>query len=188
MNVEKRHIIKTDNLPQRKHPRLKGYDYSENGYYFITICTDNMKCYFGSVGRGLAPAASNEEYAKVFEIFKVKLSVYGKIADTQIEQLVFRYPFICIENYVIMPNHIHILLSLNEKSAGACPRPTIMDIICSFKSITTRLCNQVSNISGRKIFQTSFYEKIIRNEKSLQNAWQYIDENPRKWKNDQYYK
>ncbi len=61
-------------------------------------------------------------------------------------------------------------------------------MICAYKSLTTRACNKVRKQNGTTIFQTSFYEKVIRNEEGYFKAWQYIDENPRKWQNDEYYK
>jgi len=63
----------------------------------------------------------------------------------------------------------------------------LSDVVCSFKSLTARLCNQQDNIQGRKIWQASFYDVIIRNEKSYQEIWEYIDNNPEKWLEDEYY-
>ena len=86
-----------------------------------------------------------------------------------------------------MPNHIHAVIVLDGKTAGASPRPTLPDIMCAYKSLTTRECNKISNIKGRQIFQASFYEKVIRSEEGYLEVWQYIDENPRKWQNDEYF-
>ena len=190
--------MNTENkLPKRKHPRLKGYDYSSNGYYYVTICSKDMKCIFGkieynenwnpifdesrNVGRGLAPAV--REYKDT----KITLSPYGIIAEKQLFALEQRYDYVEIDKFVIMPNHIHAIIILDGMSAGASPRPTLPDIMCAYKSLTTRECNKMSNIKGRKIFQESFFDKIIRNEKGYLAVWQYIDENPRKWQNDDYF-
>ena len=155
-------------LPERKHPRLKCYDYSENGTYFVTICTAGHKQILSSikVGRGLAPA-------------EVILTPLGKIAEEQIEAIPLRYPFVEVQKYVIMPNHIHMLIFIDGFSAGASPRPTLSDIICSFKSLATRECKQI--YSAKKIWQTSFYEHIIRNEPDLKEHYDYIDNNPTLW-------
>lgn len=174
-------------LPMRKHPRLKSYDYSDNGFYFVTICAKDMKCIFGNaepkcVGRGLAPAVTENSDMQIV------LSQYGIIAEQQLFALENRYDFVRIDKFIIMPNHIHAILTFNGKTAGASPRPTLSDVICAYKSITTRLCNRFSNVSERQIFQTSFYDSVIRNEAEYLNIWQYIDENPKKWKNDEYYK
>ena len=181
--------MKTENmLPKRKHPRLKEYDYSSNGYYFVTICTRDMKCILGkveklneSVGQGLAPAV--REYKDT----QIVLSPYGLIAEKQLLALEQRYDYMKIDKFVIMPNHIHAIIIFDGMAAGASPRPTLSDIMCAYKSLTTRECNKLSNISGRKVFQESFYDKVIRNEEGYLEVWQYIDENPRKWQNDEYF-
>ena len=162
-------------LPNRKPNRLKQYDYTGNGAYFITICTQNRAEILSEiiVGRGLAPA-------------ECKLSEYGKIAEQELLNLEKRYAGVKIDKYVIMPNHIHAIISINnDLTAGASPRPTLSDIICTFKSITTRLCNK--RHKGNKIFQTSFYDHIIRGEEDFKEIWEYIDGNPQKWQNDRFY-
>ncbi len=154
-------------FPKRIHPRLKNFDYSENGYYFVTICTADHKEILSTVnvGRGLAPA-------------EVMLSPIGKIAAEQILSLPLRYSFVQVEKYVIMPNHIHILLFIDGFSAGASPRPTLSDIICSFKSLTTR---SSKGLFSGKLWQASFYDHIIRNEKDYQTHYGYIEDNPTMW-------
>ena len=158
-------------LPKRKPTRLKGYDYSTTGAYFITICTNDKKCILGNiVGQGLAPA-------------EIILSQYGKIAKEQLLDLENRYKTIKISKYVIMPNHIHIII---YNTAGASPCPTISEVICSFKSLTTRICNKLNN-KQQKIFQTSFHDHVIRGEEDYQKIWEYIDTNPLKWETDCFY-
>lgn len=106
-------------LPKRKPNRLKQYDYTLNGAYFITICTQNRKEILSEiiVGRGLAPA-------------ECKLSEYGKIAEQELLNLEKRYAGVKIDKYVIMPDHIHAIISINNDiTAGASPRPTLSDMI-----------------------------------------------------------
>ena len=99
-------------LPKRKPTRLKGYDYAKKGAYFITICVkDRVELLSEIVGQGLAPAENH-------------LTVYGNIAREQVELLENRYSKITIDKYVIMPNHIHILISNFKETAGASPCPT----------------------------------------------------------------
>ena len=86
-----------------------------------------------------------------------------------------------------MPNHIHVIFALNGKTAGPSPRPTVMDIVCAYKSQTTRICNKEDNIPGRKIFQTSFYDEIIRNQTAYDEISKYIFENPMNWEKDELY-
>ena len=160
------------NLPKRKPTRLANFDYSTNGTYFITICTYNRKRFFGNiVGQGLAPAEN-------------RLSIYGKIAEEQLLLLENRYQNIKIDKYVIMPNHIHIIILIN-KTAGASPCPTISSIMCTYKSLTSRICRQ--NGLKSKLFQSSFYDHIIRNEQDYNEIWQYIEANPQKWSEDRFY-
>ncbi len=105
-------IFMENSLPKRKHPRLDHYDYRTTGAYFITICTQNRRCLLSRVvGRGLAPA-------------EIRYTAYGRIAQEQLLLLEQRYPSLKIDQYVIMPNHIHAILFL-EETAGASPRPTI---------------------------------------------------------------
>jgi REP element-mobilizing transposase RayT len=120
------------------------------------------------VGQGLAPA-------------EIHLSQIGIIAEQQLLRLEERFPDISIDKYVIMPNHIHILLSINRLAAGASPCPTLSDVICAFKSLTTRICRE------GEIFQASFYDHIVRDNNDYLAVWQYIDNNPHKWELDKYY-
>ncbi len=164
---------KTSNLPQRKHPRLKDYAYNENGSYYVTICTANRKCLLSCVvGRGLAPAA-------------IELSAYGKIAKEQLLLLEKRFVGVKIAAYVIMPNHIHAIITLSDMAAGASPRPTLTDVVCVFKSLTTAECKKVKNAD--KIFQTSFYEHVIRSDTDYAEIYDYIKYNPDRWHEDKLY-
>ena len=156
--------VKNMEQPKRKHPRLKEYDYSQPGYYYVTIHTANSDTVLSTVGRGLAPA--------------VTPSFCGNIAEQELLALEKRYDYLVIDKYVIMPTHIHAILVLK---AGASPRPTLTDIIGAYKSITTRRCNQELDTPGQKRFQTSFYESVLRNTSAYQECWRYIDENPLKW-------
>ena len=98
-------------LTKRKPNRLNQYDYSTPGAYFITVCTKNKEKILSNVGEGLAPPAPH-------------LSVYGKIAEQQLLNLEKRYPNVILDKYVIMPNHIHMILVLKETAGGASPSPT----------------------------------------------------------------
>ena len=160
-------------LPKRKPTRLKNYDYSNNGYYFITICAYHKSKIFGNiVGQGLAPAEN-------------KLYPFGLIAENELLDLENRYVHIKIDKYVIMPNHIHAIIIIENETAGASPCPTLSDIICSFKSITTHKCHNIK--LNQKIWQSSFHDHIIRGEKDYLKIWNYIDTNPQKWNEDCFY-
>ena len=163
-------------LPKRKHPRLDSYDYSSAGAYFITICTENRKGVLSRiVGRGLAPA----------ETIGIEYTTFGEIAEKQLLLLKDRYPHLEIDQYVIMPNHIHAIMVLNVEAAGASPRPTIKDIVCAYKSLTTIECKK--NGFDGKVFQTSFHDHIIRGSEDYEKHLRYIYENPMNWYYDELY-
>ena len=156
-----------NNKLERKNLRLKNYDYSSAGAYFVTICTHNRQQILSRiVGRGLAPA-------------EVEYTAYGKEAERQLLLLEERYPFLIIESYVIMPDHIHMMLAFEEKTAGASPRPTLYDVVCAYKSLATRECKKIRPVE--KLFQTSFYEHIIRDQEDYNEKARYIEENPLRW-------
>ena len=171
---------KNKKLPNRKHPRLDYYDYSSTGAYFITICTQNRRCVLSRiVGRGLAPAEVNTS-----DEYQINYTKYGQIAEKQLLALESRYPYMKIDQYLIMPNHIHVIMIL-EDAAGASPRPTLMDIVCAYKSLTTRECRK--NGFKDKLFQTSFFERIIRNRQDYEEHVKYVYENPMRWYYDELY-
>ena len=156
----------------RKPNRLKNYDYSQNGMYFVTICTNEMKCILSTVenvGEGLLTLPN------------LHLTKAGKIVKNSIEYANKHYNNICIEKYVIMPNHVHLLISL-EKKMGGSGDPPLQDIIRRIKSYSSKQY-------GSSIWQRSFYDHIIRNENDYLLHIQYIDENPKKWiiGKDEYY-
>ena len=174
-------VMEMEDKAKRKHPRMQGYDYSQAGYYYVTICTQDKLPILSKirVGRGLAPAADTSV---------VELSGKGRIIEEQLLALQERYVFARIDKYVIMPTHIHVIVELLEDAAGASPRPTLSDIICAFKSLSTRLCNLLDNLKSRKIWQASFYEEVIRSESAYLQIWKYIDDNPSKWHEGIYFK
>ena len=155
-------------LQKRKPIRLKGFDYGGNEEYFVTICTHNGQNTLSEivVGEGLAPP-------------EVKLSALGKIAEAHILNLPTRFLGVTVENYVIMPNHIHILIFIEGETGGASPSPTLDAVICAFKSLTVK--NYKKLYAADKIWQRSFHDHIIRNEKDYSVHWDYIDNNPADW-------
>lgn len=152
--------------PERKPTRLREYDYSSPGSYFITICTLNRECILSSINNG-----------------EITLTEIGIIAEQQILDIPRRFSTVIIDEYVIMPNHIHIILVISGNvPGGASPSPTVSDMIRVIKSQTTRLseCSQ-------KIFQRSFYDHVIRNEMDHTMIKDYIRNNPFKWQADCFY-
>ena len=117
---------------------------------------------------------------------EIKLSLNGEIVEKYIKQLEARFD-LKVDKYVIMPNHIHLILIINnEQAAGASPCPTVSDVICAYKSLTTRLCKKIG-LHEEKLFQTSFYDHIIRDDEDYSIKRKYIDENPLKWHYDELF-
>lgn len=159
-------------LPKRKHPRLKEYDYSSNGAYFVTVCVKFRRNILGRiVGRdALIPPL-------------VELTNLGEITKKYIENINSKYLGVCLPKYVIMPNHIHLIVHIHndtEDGGMRASRPTLNTVIRSLKTL-------ISREIGFGIWQDSFYDHIIRNENAYLQIWQYIDENPYKWQSDEYY-
>ena len=167
-----------ENLPKRKHIRLKNYDYNSTGAYFITICAYKRQCLFAKAKHG-SSLFFEDDQSSAFT-----LTEYGIIAKNQLKTLSERYSNVKIGGYAIMPNHIHAIIIL-EEAAGASPRPTLSDVICAYKSLTKRECNKIKPIS--KLFQNSFYDHVIRNEVDYSEVLKYIEENPAKWYYDKLY-
>ena len=174
---------KENKLQKRKAMRYKEFDYNSIGVYFITICTKNKQCMLSEiVGTG------------VLDCPQIKLTSYGEIADKYINQLNLFYNYLSIESYVIMPNHIHILLfiqdekPLSQNGQSGTPVPTNVERANSsfshFISTFKRFCNKEY---GKNIWQARSYDHIIRNYEDYENHIKYIYENPAQWYFDELY-
>lgn len=163
--------------PRRKNIRLKNYDYSQPGYYFITICCKDRIKYLGEI--------DCRDGALLHPI--MELSNIGHIVKDQWYELINRYPSIKLDQFIVMPNHIHGIIIIDNVRAEQGPAPTISTMVCAFKSITTKLVNKADNSPGRRIWQSNYYDHIIRNEEDLLNIRKYIESNPLKWDDDKYF-
>ncbi len=161
-------------LQTRKPNRLENYDYSQKGHYFITICTANKeKILCNIVGDG------------ALDVPKIILSDKGKIVEKYIKSS-NNIPSINICKYVIMPNHIHILVNVQNgfiNGTSWAPSPT-NKTIPHFVSTLKRFINKEL---GGNIFQRSFYDHIIRDENDYLRICEYIENNPAKWSEDKYF-
>ena len=165
-------------LPQRKKNRLQGYDYSTPGAYFITICTHNRTPFFGSITSGDS-----------FRIPEICLSEIGRIVYKEILEIESHYTNVKVEKYTIMPNHIHMIVVITERIN---PFPTAYDIpnvVGKFKAAVTRNVGKAFMPSSDiRIWQTSFYDHVIRTEQDYREIWQYMDNNPAAWAQDRFYR
>lgn len=156
-------------LPKRKPNRLSYYDYSTPGAYFITICTKDKKCILWDVGASIA--RPNQP----------PLSRLGRIVDQAIQRISIYYPAISVDHYVVMPNHIHLLLQINTDVDGQpMVAPTISRVVQQFKGIVTK---QI----GYSIWQKLFHDHVIRGEADYRKIWEYIDTNPVRWQEDCFF-
>ena len=144
------------NHPERKANRIPGYDYATPNYYFITLCTHERQCLFGTVEH---------------------LNGYGQIAQELLLEVPKRYPHALVDKYVIMPNHIHAIIILKDLPGQSTP--SLTTIMAQYKSIVSKRLGRY--LPGRKIWQKSFHDRIIRNEQMYREVWRYIDENPVRW-------
>ncbi len=173
-------------IHHRRSIRLKGYDYSQAGLYFITICTQNRLCLFGEIvddDGGTTICALNE---------------YGRIAEKEWIKTSKMRPNIRLDVFVIMPNHMHGIIEIADgrgtmhraptvEQFGKPTSNTIPTIIRGYKSSVTKQINILRNQPGVPVWQRNYYEHIIRDEKSCYQIWEYVQTNPLKWQDDKYY-
>jgi len=192
---EVQHIMKEN--PIRKSVRLKGHDYSQAGCYFITVCVKDKHALLGRVVGAISnrPSPIARRPQTNTDTEKVELSEYGHIVEGVINEIPTHYPYVYIDKYIIMPNHMHILLGIRYSEVnldGNLERywegdgrlliapTTLSNIVRQFKS-------RVSKIIGFSMWQKSYHDHIVRTRSEYQRIWKYIDENPSNWIGDEYY-
>lgn len=179
-----------DNVPIRKPVRLSGYNYSEDGVYFVTICTQNRQELLGSIKNG-----------------RMILNEIGEMINDYWIKLPTKYENVIIDEYMIMPDHFHGLIAINWDFVGAHPRvrpnsnesnisgpthgsaPTLGNIIQWFKTMTTNeYMNHVYQNDwprfNKKFWQRGYYDHVIRDEEDLHRTRYYIKQNPAKWEEE----
>ena len=159
-------------LPNRKTIRLPGYDYNTPGYYFITLCTKNK-----------AKLLCDIQTTSIVDGAEIIYSPYGSIACKQLDNMATFYKGITLDKYVVMPNHIHLLIHIEEpldSTLTSAHNTAVSKFIGTFK----RFCNAQY---GHNIWQSRSYDHIIRDEKDYLKIWNYIDTNPGKWTEDCFY-
>ena len=170
-----------EDLPRRKLPRLRGYDYSQNGYYFITICTHDRKDLLCTVGNAVPGVPIPMIPTRIGNIV---LSAWKRMACVD--------PYIDTDAFCMMPNHIHGIICIDYpmqcEAAERRGRRSLPELVRAFKSATTRAYNRIA-AAGEKnmLWQSSYYDEIIRNASHLDAVRSYIDGNPARWAEDEYY-
>jgi len=187
----------------RRSIRLKGYDYSQPGAYFVTICTQNRECLFGEIEHGV-----------------MRLNAMGEMVKFTWDDRVHHVAGIALGPFAVMPNHVHGIIEIvvgagpgparteparTEPAraipvgAGSEPAPTaptgtgtgttvaLSEIVRQFKTFSARRVNTLRNAQGVAVWQRNYWEHIIRDEKSYEQIAAYILNNPRQWEEDQLY-
>ena len=196
-------VIMMGEWRSRKNTRLPGYDYNTPGAYFLTLCTENRRCLLARIVE-----------TDLLDGPKIELLHYGNIAAQYINQLNNFYDHISVESYVIMPNHVHILLQVKGEEPSRTPVPTDGDrmregpsrtpvptdgdgagegpsvtklpnsVVSRFVSTFKRFCNKEY---GQNIWQSRSYDHVIRDQEDFDKHLQYIYENPFGWQKDEFY-
>ena len=155
-------------MQTRKNPRLSGYDYSRDGIYFVTICTADRQCLFGTVRPAvggdahIAPPSTGPSAA-------VDLTSLGKVVEKYLRSMPG------VEKYVVMPDHVHILVRIADGPMRAsAPTVSLPKLVRSLKGLCTKA-------AGHPIWQRGYYDHIIRDENDFLRCWKYLDENPISW-------
>lgn len=177
---------------KRKSIRLAGYDYSQPGSYFVTICVNGFRHELGEIQAGI-----------------MRLNHSGEIASTGWNSLNTKYPQATVDCYTVMPNHVHAIVSIHEVVGGETPptlgegnsllrpnnkpggetlplRITLGRIMAWYKYETTKQVNAKLGTPGQRFWQRNYYERVVRNEHELKAIYDYIVTNPANWEKDEY--
>lgn len=159
------------NSHHRHSNRLKGYDYSQSGAYFITIYAHDKVCLFGDI--------VDDE---------MRLNDLGLIVETAWFDLPNHYSDITLDSFCIMPNHIHAVIVSDDSTHGnrtQIVKHPLSEIVRAFKSFSARRINELRDSKGVPVWQRDYYDHIIRDEKDYYRIYEYIDNNPLKWLEDE---
>ena len=169
----------------RRSIRLKGYDYSQPGAYFVTVVVRQRECLLGAIYEG-----------------EMRLSQMGRIVEDAWEWLARQYPYVDLDEWVVMPNHLHGIIVISEAPRGSgrggsraaptsvspSPLPTkrkpLGELVGAFKTVSTKRVNRLRGMPGVPLWQRNYYEHVIRNTADLDGVRAYIAANPVRWSED----
>lgn len=149
----------------RRSIRLRGYDYTQAGWYYVTLVTQERACLFDT-------------------------PLFRQVAETAWQHLPQHFPGLLLDAWILMPDHLHGVLTLTvdgpdgagaTQPANSVPHGSLGAIIGTYKAITTRRLNHIRQVTGRQVWQRNYYEHVIRSEPELQAIRQYIRDNPARW-------
>ena len=169
-------------LPKRKTIRLPEYDCSSPGAYFVTICTRDRRNLFWNTdvmpdpAVGAAICRPQGDSSRLLPLTKA-----GKTVDLAIRNIHAIYPHVSVDKYVIMPNHVHMIVSIHADEHGRqIAAPTVSTIIGHMK-------RWASKQAGEPLWQKSYHEHVIRGEADYREIWDYVENNSARWAEDRYY-
>jgi putative transposase len=145
-------------FPSRRSIRLHGHDYASSGAYFVTVCAAERKCIFATMHDTV-----------------VQLTMPGQIVEESWHWLAHRYPFVHLDEHILMPNHLHAIVWLED----GCLKP-LGSLIGAFKTVSSRRIKELFGTPDQ-IWQRSYHEHIVRSDRSLLALRQYIHDNPAQW-------
>ena len=148
-------------IHHRRSIRLQGYDYSQSGAYFVTICTFQRQHLFGEVNNG-----------------EIQLNVAGQIISAIWQKIPQHFSNVELDQFILMPDHLHGIIIISKQAEKS---HSLAAIIQNFKSISTRKINKITQNLGVSIWQRNYYERMIRNDQELERCRQYILANPENW-------
>lgn len=148
----------------RRSIRLKGYDYSQSGAYFLTICTHNRESVLGEIVSG-----------------RIKLNIYGRIVSARWCNLPRYHRHVELSAFVVMPNHIHSIIVIRPDSTEQAKRRPISEIVRGFKTFSSRRINEMRGMPDIPVWQRNYWEHVIRDQDSLNRIHDYILTNPLRW-------
>ena len=157
-------------IHHRRSIRLQGYDYSQAGMYFVTLCTRNRECLFGEI---------------VDET--MRLNPVGQIVTDSWTWLAQRYEHVELDEWVVMPNHLHGIVVINDHCKGGsrtAPTTPIGRLIGAYKTVSTKQANTFRQTPGLLLWQRNYWERIVRDEAELLSIQEYICNNPAQWAQD----
>lgn len=189
MHSEQRNMKYDPNRHHRRSLRLPGHDYATPGAYFLTLCTHQRACIFGRVEKG-----------------EMQLSQFGEIVQGHWSKLPKHHAHLRLDAFIVMPNHLHGILILENGWGGAIAPETnqitnpqssnssklrkchaISEIVRGFKTFSAKRINEIRQTPGIPVWQRNFYDRIIRDDAGLQKVRAYITQNPKVWEQDAFF-
>lgn len=193
-------------MKNRKRNRLKGYDYSKDNLYFVTICVKDRICCLGAVGTGRSigtgrsvgtrrsigtgrdlSVRNNPNENQSNDAISMQLNAYGLIIQERINWLEEQYKYVEIHNFVVMPNHIHIIIEIDSIKVkdDDVKIKSLSSLVGALKTTSSKLIHESGFLDFA--WQRSFHDHIIKTERAYNNIFNYIDLNPKKWCSDVFF-